>query len=98
MMALIGELPEDGSPIERQHVLRFADGEAAFNFDGIFRTLSAVQLDFTAHVESITQVHGDAYRYVSAAGVIEVADRKLSLGDGEIFMTEHRRSSETPSK
>jgi hypothetical protein len=95
MMSLIGDLPDDGSEVQRQHVLRFADGEAFFNMEGILRSLLAVHLEFTAQLESKTQIDSEAYRYVAAGGVIEVAERKMTFGAEEIFVTEHRQLSET---
>ncbi len=97
MMQLMGDLPQDGSSTQRSHAIRFEDGEAFFNFGGQLRSLIGVQLDFTAQLESKGPVEANAYRYVSASGVIEVADRRFNFGDGEIFVTEHRRVPEEPS-
>jgi len=97
MMSLIGNPPEDGSPVARQHVIEFKDGEAFFNLDGTLRSLVAVQLDFTAELDSKTQVESNTYRYSSPTGIIEVAERTMSLGKGELFLTEHRKVPETTS-
>src|SRR6185295_16820993 len=47
MIRLMGELPDDGTEVQRTHTIRFEEG-------------------------SKTQIPSDGYRYVSAAGAIEI--------------------------
>jgi hypothetical protein len=91
MTALIGDPPEDGESAKRRHLIQFEDGEAFFGIDETLRPILSVQLDFTVQLESVTPIDSEAYRYNSSTGIIEVAERTVTLGENHLVLTEHRQ-------
>lgn len=85
---LVGATTEVGSP--RSHLIEFPDGDAFLSIEGAYRTLRSVRLNFTVEHESRVRLEGEAYRYSSSKGLIEVAARTADLGGGQLSIVEHR--------
>jgi hypothetical protein len=91
---LAGPPPEIGSPVQRQRLIEFPDGEAFFSMEGTYRTLRWVRLDFTVQFDSSIRIESDVYRYSSSKGVIEVAARVADLSGGQLSIVQHREVAE----
>jgi hypothetical protein len=88
---IFGPAPADGTSVERQHTIEFADGDAAFGLGPDRRNLLAVRMNCSVRLKSSTPIEADAYRYASSRGVIEVAARTADMGGRQLNILEHRK-------
>jgi hypothetical protein len=89
--SILAPVPEDGTPIDREHTIEFADGDAAFAIGSERRNLLEVRLKCAVRLTASTPIEPDAYRYSSSSGVIEVATRTTQLRGRQLNIVENRR-------